>query len=68
MPETRRLLDTINAWWDAIQILIITGATNARTETANTSIKQIKRAGRGFSNEANCRARILLRSAARTAA
>ena len=67
MPETTRLFDTITAWWDAIEVLI-TGATNARTEAANTSIKHIKRTGRGFRNEANYRARILLRSAARTAA
>jgi transposase len=68
MSETSRLFDTISAWWDAIEVLIITGATNARTEAANTSIKHIKRTARGFRNEANYRARILLRSAARTAA
>lgn len=68
MPETTRLFDTICAWWEAIEVLIVTGATNARTEAANTSIKHIKRTGRGFRNEANYRARILLRSAARTAA
>jgi len=68
MPETSRLFDTISTWWDAIEVLTITGATNAKTEAANTSIKHIKRTGRGFRNEANYRARILLRSAARTAA
>lgn len=55
MPETSRLFDTICAWWDAIEVLIVTGATNARTEAANTSIKHIKRTGRGFRNEANYR-------------
>jgi transposase len=68
MPETDRLWATIDAWWDAIEVLIVTGVTNARTEAANTSIKQIKRTGRGFRNAGNYRARILLTSAARTAA
>ena len=68
MPETDRLWATITAWWDAIEVLIVTGVTNARTEAANTSIKQIKRTGRGYRNPANYRARILLASAARTAA
>lgn len=68
MPETTRLFDTICAWWDEIEVLIVTGATNARTEAANTSIKQLKRTGRGFRNEHNYRARILLASAAHRAA
>ncbi|TKJ29526.1 ISL3 family transposase [Blastococcus sp. CCUG 61487] len=68
MPETDRLWATIDTWWDAIEVLIVTGVTNARTEAANTSIKQIKRTGRGYRNPANYRARILLASAARTAA
>ncbi|WP_332870054.1 transposase [Geodermatophilus chilensis] len=68
MPETDRLWATITAWWDAIEVLVVTGVTNARTEAANTSIKQIKRTGRGYRNPANYRARILLASAARTAA
>ena len=68
MPETDRLWATITAWWDAIDVLVVTGVTNARTEAANTTIKQIKRTGRGYRNAANYRARILLTSAARTAA
>jgi transposase len=68
MPETDRLWATIDAWWDAIEVLIVTGVTNARTEAANTGIKQIKRTGRGYRNPAHYRARILLASAARTAA
>ena len=67
-PETDRLLATLEAWWPAIEVLIITGVTNARTEAANTTIKNIKRTGRGFRNENNYRARILLTSAAKTAA
>ena len=42
--------------------------TNARTEAANTSIKYIKRTGRGYRNPAHYQARILLTSAARRAA
>ena len=68
MPETDRLWNTVCTWWEAIEVLIVTGVTNARTEAANTSIKQIKRTGRGYRNAGNYRARILLASAARTAA
>ena len=67
MPEADRLWNTICAWWTEIEVLIITGATNARTEAANTSIKNIKRTGRGFRNSDNYRTRILLSSAARRA-
>ncbi len=68
MPETDRLQATLNTWWPAIEVLIITGVTNARTEAANTSIKQIKRSGRGYRNPAHYKARILLASAAPRAA
>ena len=68
MPETDRLWTTISDWWPAIEVLIVTGVTNARTEAANTGIKQIKRTGRGYRNAGNYRARILLASAARSAA
>ena len=50
MAETWRLWDTIEAWWPAIEVLIATRVTNARTEAANTGIKQIKRTGRGYRN------------------
>ena len=68
MPETDKLWNTICQWWAEIEVLIVTGVTNARTEAANTSIKNIKRTGRGFRNPANYKARILLRSAAKRAA
>ncbi|RBY74549.1 hypothetical protein DQ238_21805 [Geodermatophilus sp. TF02-6] len=32
MPETDRLWATIDAWWEAIEVSIVTGVTNARTE------------------------------------
>lgn len=66
MPEATRLWDTINAWWTEIETLIATGVTNARTEAANTAIKQIKRTGRGYRNPEHYQARILLSSARRT--
>nr|WP_276548849.1 ISL3 family transposase [Brachybacterium muris] len=68
IPEATKLYDTIVTWWDAIEVLILTGATTARVEAANTGIKNIKRTGRGFRNAENYRTRILLASAARTAA
>jgi transposase len=68
MEETWRLWATIEAWWPAIEVLIEHRVSNARTEAANTSIKQIKRTGRGYRNPAHYQARILLTSAARRAA
>jgi transposase len=68
MSETHRLWATITAWWPAIEVLLVTGVTNARTEAANATIKQIKRTGRGYRNPAHYRVRILLASAARRAA
>ena len=60
MDETWRLWNTVQAWWPAIEVLISTGVTNARTEAANTGINQIKRTGRGYRNSAHYQARILL--------
>ena len=68
MEEAWRLWATVQAWWLAIEVLISTGVTNARTEAANTGIKQIKRTGRGYRNPGHYQARILLTSAARRAA
>jgi transposase len=68
MEETWRLWATIEDWWPAIEVLIETGVTNARTEAANTGIKHIKRTGRGYRNPTHYQARILLTSAARRAA
>jgi transposase len=60
LPEAWRLWNTIETWWPEILVLITTRVTNARTEAANTSIKQIKRTGRGYRNHHHYRARILL--------
>ena len=66
-PETTRLWRTICRWWKEIEVLIVTGATTGKVEANNTSIKHIKRTGRGFVNSTNHTTRIMLRSAARTA-
>lgn len=68
LPEATKLYDTVVTWWDAIEVLIVTGATTAKVEAGNTGIKNIKRTGRGFRNPENYRTRILLTSAARTVA
>ena len=68
MEATWRLWATIEAWWPAVEVLITHRVTNARTEAANTGIKQIKRTGRGYRNPVHYQARILLTSAARRAA
>ena len=62
------VLGSVGACWDAIEVLIVTGATTAKVEAGNTGIKNIKRTGRGFRNAENYRTRILLTSAARTVA
>lgn len=68
LPETNRLWRTVCKWWNEIEVLIVTGATTGKVEANNTAIKNIKRTGRGFTNSRNYKIRILLRSAARTAA
>ena len=68
MPETTRLRKTIDAWWPQIETFILTRVTNAKTEAANVTIKNIKRAGRGYRSTTNYTTRIMLYNAARTAA
>ena len=40
MPEATRLYDTVVAWWDAIEVLIVTEATTARVEAANSATQR----------------------------
>lgn len=68
MPEATRLKKTIDAWWPEIETFIETRVTNAHTEAANVTIKNIKRTGRGYRSHANYRSRIMLYNAARSAA
>jgi Transposase len=46
----------------------LTVRSNAKTEAANLTIKNIKRAGRGYRSTTNYTTRIMLYNAARTAA
>ena len=59
MVETDKLAATVANWWTEIKVFVRTQVTNARTESANTGIKQIKRTGRGFRNQRNYQSRIL---------
>jgi transposase len=68
MPEATKLKKTVDAWWPEIETFIDTRATNARTEAANVTIKNIKRTGRGYRSPANYRCRIMAYNAARSAA
>ena len=66
MPETWRLWHTVNAWSDELETFLLTRVTNPKTEAANTSVKHIKRTGRGYRNHEHYQTRILLRSARQT--
>jgi transposase len=68
LPEATRLKKTIDSWWTEIETFIVTRVTNAHTEAANVTIKNIKRTGRGYRSHANYRSRIMLYNAARSAA
>ena len=68
MPETTRLADTISTWWPAIEAVLRLRVTNARTEGANRVIKQLKRVGCGYRNQANYQRRIVLHVTAKSAA
>ena len=67
MPEIWRMWETVKAWWTEIEVLHLSGVTNARTEAANTSIKQTQVHRRGYRNAEHPKARILLCSAAQRA-
>ena len=58
--ELRTLAKTLARWRTEILAHHTTGASNGRVEAANLTIKQVKRAGRGFRNLNNYRLRILL--------
>lgn len=68
MTETSRLKKTIDAWWPAIEVFITTRVTNAKTEAANVTIKNIKRCGRGYRSHPNYQCRIMLYNTAAAAA
>lgn len=68
MPETTRLAETVATWWPAIEAFLRLRITNARTEGSNRVIKQLKRVGCGYRNQANYERRIVLHVAAKSAA
>jgi len=68
LPEPAALFKTLRAWKPEIRTFCLTRVTNARTEAANLNAKNIKRAGRGYINHRNYRARILLTATVKSAA
>ena len=68
LPEPAALFKTLTAWKAEIRTFCLTRVTNARTEAANLNAKNIKRAGRGYTNHHNYRARILLAATVKNAA
>ncbi len=59
VPELNRLAGTLRKWRTEIINRHRTGDSNGPTEAMNLLIKQIKRVGRGFTNFANYRLRLL---------
>jgi hypothetical protein len=59
MPEITRLASTIETWWPAIHVALTEHVSNARTESFNRIIKQVKRVGCGFRNMDNYQRRIM---------
>ena len=68
VPETTRLATTVDTWWPAIVAFLRLRITNTRTEGANRVIKQPKRIGCGYRNQANYKRRIVPHVAAKSAA
>jgi transposase len=68
LAETTKLTRTLDRWWDPIEVFIQTRVTNARSEAANLTCKNLKRTGRGYRNQGNYHARIMLHSAAQMTA
>lgn len=68
IPEIKTLAETIDTWWPEIEAFLLLNITNARTEGSNRTIKQLKRVGCGFANQANYERRILAYATAREAA
>ena len=63
MTEAKSLLRTLTAWKTELEVFCLTRLTNARSEAANLTAKNIKRIGRGYVNHNNYRLRILLYTA-----
>jgi transposase len=59
-PEVKRLGKTLRRWRAEILAHHQTGASNGPTEAVNSTIKAVKRRGRGFRNLSNYRLHLLL--------
>jgi transposase len=68
ISEIITLAETVDTWWDEIEVFCRLNVTNARTEGSNRSIKSIKRVGCGSTNQENYQRRILAHAIAQTAA
>lgn len=63
MVEAKSLFRTLTAWRRELLVFIRTRLTNARSEAANLTAKNLKRIGRGYRNHDHYRVRILLYTA-----
>ncbi|MGP5412004.1 transposase, partial [Glutamicibacter ardleyensis] len=59
MGEAKSLFRTLTAWRRELLVFIRTRLTNARSEAANLTAKNLKRIGRGYRNHDHYRVRIL---------
>jgi transposase len=67
MREAKSLFLTLRMWRKELLTFCRTRVTNARSEAANLSAKNLKRAGRGYRNHGHYRLRLLLYTAAQQA-
>ncbi|MBB2994927.1 transposase [Paeniglutamicibacter cryotolerans] len=63
MPEAKSLLQSLTSWKVELQVFCVRRLTNARSEAANLTVKNMKRIGRGYRNHRNYRLRMLLSTA-----
>lgn len=63
MTEAKSLFHTLTAWRRELLVFVRTRLTNARSEAANLTAKNLKRIGRGYRNHGHYRLRILLYTA-----
>lgn len=67
MSEAKSLFRTLKMWRKELLTFCRTRVTNAKSEAANLTAKNLKRIGRGYRNHGHYRTRILLYTAARRA-
>ena len=63
MVEAKSLFRTLTAWRRELLVFIRTRLTNAKSESANLTAKNLKQIGRGYRNHDHYRVRILLYTA-----